>query len=255
MTSAARGRAVGVIAVLLVAAATMAGSATVPVRAGGTGTTHHGHSAHAAHDHGAHSHAEDEPAAADAVAPTSGLQVLAEHTAHEHEPSAEDDRRTLAQGFRRARPGSICEGGYELISKQGTRCTHGDDVELANAPPLLGGGAGDGTSRSSASVACIGDGESGNRVQLMYVRRSNQGDRYASTKSKMISWASTIDEILVRSAQETGGVRRVRWVTDGTCTPTVLDVVLPNTVEHLRLDGRTRSSPARSASPRPTGST
>ena len=57
-------------------------------------------------------------------------EVLAEHTAHEHEPSAEDDRRTLAQGFRRARPGSICEGGYELISKQGTRCTHGDDVEL-----------------------------------------------------------------------------------------------------------------------------
>ena len=71
---------------------------------------------------------------------------------------------------------------------------------------------------------------SGNRVQLMYVRRSNQGDRFASTKANMIKWAATADEIMVRSALETGHVRRVRWVTDGGCTPTVLNVVLPNTV-------------------------
>ena len=131
MTSAARGRAVGVIAVLLVAAATMAGSATVPVRTGGTGTTHHDHSAHAAHDHGAH-------AARRGRAGCRGRGRADQRAAgagRAHGPRARAERRGrpphVAQGFRRARPGSICEGGYELISKQGTRCTHGDDVELA----------------------------------------------------------------------------------------------------------------------------
>jgi hypothetical protein len=181
-----------------------------------------------------HHHATTSPASA----PT-GLEALAAHAQHEAEeeqqgqgPSRADDTRAYAQGLRRAKAGTRCAGAvYELPSPAGPRCTHGDDHDLIGVAPLLGESGVAGTSRSSASLACIGDGTSGNRIQLMYVRRSNQIDRFGTMKPKMIDWAATIDEIMVRSAEETGGVRRVRWATDDSCRPTVLNVVVPNSVD------------------------
>jgi hypothetical protein len=233
MTSAARGRAVGVVAVLVLCAASLAGSGTVPVRTGGTGARPAEPAGHAHR----HVHEDHHGTATSLASAPTGLEALAAHAQHEAEereagPSRADDTRAFAQGLRRAKAGTRCAGAtYELPSAGGPRCTHGDDHDLIGVAPLLGDSGVAGTSRSSASLACIGDGSSGNRIQLMYVRRSNQVDRYGTMKPKMIDWAATIDEIMVRSAEETGGVRRVRWATDTSCKPTVLNVVVPNSVD------------------------
>src|SRR3954469_25335791 len=98
MTSAARGRAVGVVAALVMCAATLAGSGTVPVRTGDTGADPRQPHAYAhahVHVHGHHDHATTSLASA----PT-GLEALAAHAQHEDEeqaagPSRADDTRAL----------------------------------------------------------------------------------------------------------------------------------------------------------------
>ena len=79
-------------------------------------------------------------------------------------------------------------------------------------------------------VNCIGTGTDGKRVQLMYVRRRAVADRYTATAAKMRSWAPTVDQIFERSARKTGGHRQVRWAVSSACTPTVLNVVVADTV-------------------------
>jgi hypothetical protein len=90
---------------------------------------------------------------------------------------------------------------------------------------------GDATPRILAAdgkVACDGDGTSGKRVQILYVRETQQADRLAQHRATFQLWASQVDEAFLHGAEETGGFRRLRFVHDASCVPTVTGVVVPN---------------------------
>lgn len=76
---------------------------------------------------------------------------------------------------------------------------------------------------SGSSLVCEGDGSSGNRVQVVYVHTPGN-DRYAQYLASFKKWAADVDTIYSASAQETGGVRHVRFVTEPDCTASVLNV-------------------------------
>lgn len=80
---------------------------------------------------------------------------------------------------------------------------------------------------SGQTVQCDGDGTTGNRVQVVYVH-SPGNDRYAEYLASFRKWAADADTIYFASAQETGGVRHIRFVTGADCTPTVLNVEVPD---------------------------
>lgn len=82
-------------------------------------------------------------------------------------------------------------------------------------------------------VACDGDGMSGARVQLIYAHASDVEDRYSLFVTAFQQYAAEIDDMFLFSAAETGGMRRIRWVHDAACFPTVLDVVLSVTGDDL----------------------
>lgn len=85
---------------------------------------------------------------------------------------------------------------------------------------------------SSPEVACEGDGSAGYRTQAMYVVESDDPNRYADLAASIQVWAAGVDDVVNRSAALSGGVRRVRYVTEpgtveGTCVPRVLNVTVP----------------------------
>ncbi|MEV4440654.1 RICIN domain-containing protein [Streptomyces sp. NPDC049577] len=80
---------------------------------------------------------------------------------------------------------------------------------------------------SGQTVQCDGDGTTGNRVQVVYVHGPGN-DRYAQYLASFRTWATDADTIYYASAQETGGVRHIRFVTGADCTPSVLNVEVPD---------------------------
>jgi len=77
------------------------------------------------------------------------------------------------------------------------------------------------------SPSCVGTGSDGNRVQVAYVTEVGRTDRYAAVVPALRSYVADVDDVMAESSAETGGGRRVRWVTGSGCVPTVLHVVLP----------------------------
>ncbi|MGW1768729.1 RICIN domain-containing protein [Streptomyces sp. NPDC002073] len=75
------------------------------------------------------------------------------------------------------------------------------------------------------TVPCDGDGSTGNRVQVVYVHPPGK-DRYSEYLASFRKWAADADVIYSVSAEETGGVRHIRYVTAADCTPTVLNIEL-----------------------------
>ncbi|WP_234443802.1 RICIN domain-containing protein [Streptomyces sp. NRRL B-24484] len=112
---------------------------------------------------------------------------------------------------------------------------------LSDAPPVLdlqsgkalGGSAapagtpsaGAGAAAEGSKVVCEGDGSTGNRVQVMYVHAPGN-DRFAQYLASFKKWASDTDTIYNASAEETGGVRHIRFVTEADCSVSVLNVEL-----------------------------
>lgn len=97
------------------------------------------------------------------------------------------------------------------------------------AAAVLGCGAVSGAPSSAAApgiatttaVTCDGDGVSGNRVQLIRIDTSVSGpisDPYTQ------GIATQIDAAFLASAEQTGGVRHVRFVHDSACVAVVLGV-------------------------------
>lgn len=117
-------------------------------------------------------------------------------------------------------------------------CSHGGDPPppgknifidvkpVTAASPPRSGGAGV-TTAQAGGFACDGDGVSGPRTQVVYVRASDVPDRFATFRSSILFWAGGADEVYRSSAAETGGVRRIRFVHDSGCTPVVLNVSIP----------------------------
>ncbi|MFC8920300.1 RICIN domain-containing protein [Streptomyces sp. NPDC057116] len=76
------------------------------------------------------------------------------------------------------------------------------------------------------TVQCDGDGTTGNRVQVVYAHAPGN-DRYATYLASFRKWAADADLIFSESAEDTGGVRHIRYVTGSDCVPTVLNMELP----------------------------
>lgn len=110
-------------------------------------------------------------------------------------------------------------------------CTHGPDlpppgVDIKTSRPPLPANRGEGTAPAPATPVCTGDGTSGARVQLVYARPTGAPDRYDAYAASFQTWAAQIDAGVKESAEQTGGLRRIRFVHDASCTPTISRLVL-----------------------------
>jgi hypothetical protein len=174
-----------------------------------------------------------------------------------HRLAASAARGITYKGLHEAGTTGHCANAFELEGT--TRCTHGPDP----APPNIDVRYRRGTPVTTADTAggpgtaqagnppppCYDDGQSGDRVQAIYAHAADVGDRYSSLVPSIRQWAADADAVFNRSAAETGGVRRVRFVTDSSCQITVLDVQLSatgddsmsNTVQELQAQGYKRS--------------
>ena len=163
-----------------------------------------------------------------------------------------------------------CGPGVEAVRVDGQLvCTHGNDeappgvdtTQLPSTDELLEARfgvdtpaevavevAGDSpTVAATNAVACIGDGITGPRVQLVYARAANVASRYDSVIPLIRQYAADADDIINVSAGRVGDGRRVRFVTNNNCLPQVLNVTLSNTgddtfgnmVTELRNEGLT----------------
>ncbi|MFF2198368.1 RICIN domain-containing protein [Streptomyces sp. NPDC058157] len=97
----------------------------------------------------------------------------------------------------------------------------------AKAPAAPSGGQAVATGPAGQTVQCDGDGSTGNRVQVVYAHGPGR-DRYAEYAASFRKWAVDADLIYAASAKETGGIRHIRYVTAADCTPSVLDIELPD---------------------------
>jgi Ricin-type beta-trefoil lectin domain-like len=80
-------------------------------------------------------------------------------------------------------------------------------------------------------VVCDGDGVSGKRVEVLYVRQQSTASRFARFEASFQAFSHEIDAAYNDSAAQTGASRHIRWVTepDGAgCRVKVTEVVVPD---------------------------
>ena len=177
---------------------------------------------------------------------------------HSHVQAQSSGRGLTYDGLRAGPPGGPCDParGEELLEiRKGGRvlgCTHGPDpapqgVDLASPATL--GELRTRDFEQAAPIPCVGDGTSGYRVQAVYAHPADRASRYASVAPMIRGWAaSNVNDVVNNSAAETGAARQVRFVTDGSCQPVVLEVQLSasgddsfsNTISEMRTQGYNR---------------
>jgi hypothetical protein len=147
------------------------------------------------------------------------------------------------------RPGrGACGHLFEIVLPAGgVMCTHGPDpaptgidytkpfdpakprrVGLLFPEPQMAGAGTPASASGPPRARCYGDGTSGDRVQAVYARPANHPDRYAQVVGSIQQWAADMDAVFQASADKTGSVRHVRFVTDPGCNVIVDNVVLSN---------------------------
>ncbi|WP_432830323.1 ricin-type beta-trefoil lectin domain protein [Dactylosporangium sp. CA-092794] len=120
-----------------------------------------------------------------------------------------------------------CKGLLEVKNVPGA-CTHGPDAAFAGFDVKQSVAPLSSLAASAASIVCDGDGQSGNRVQVLYIHGSGNADRYSQYLASIRTWTSGVDDIYSASAAQTGGVRHIRFVTDSSCQIAVTDVSIAN---------------------------
>ena len=163
-------------------------------------------------------------------------------------------RGQVYNGLRPAAVNEACRGQFALVSTG--ECTHGPDpaptgIDVRNRRPLLAADTAQGSSTAadSAAVPCYSNGSDGDRVQAIYAHGSDVADRYSQVVGSIRAWAAATDTVFNNSASETGGLRHVRFVTDGSCNLVVQDAqVSPSaasgmdgTISELRSQGFNRA--------------
>jgi hypothetical protein len=97
---------------------------------------------------------------------------------------------------------------------------------LNKRPPAVAGTEpGATTAATGSSIACVGDGVEGDRVQAIYARASDKPDRSSSVVSLIRQYAADADYQVNISAGQSGQGRRVRYVTQD-CALSVATVTL-----------------------------
>jgi hypothetical protein len=139
---------------------------------------------------------------------------------------------------------ALC-GTFRVIPTPDGRvlCTHGSDpappgvdfrVERPLEPPgraqglLFPDPPGDAprTAAITPGIGCYGNGQDGNRVEAVYAFPADRPDRYDKMVPFIRQWAAETDAVYQASAAQTGGTRRIRFVTDGNCDLVVDRVAL-----------------------------
>jgi hypothetical protein len=115
----------------------------------------------------------------------------------------------------------LCEDDF-LIEGTG-ECTHGPDPVIAEGPNV-----------PVPPITCDGDGVSGPRVQVLYIRELLTPDRYEESLATIRHAAAGANRLFDESAHLTGGHRHIRFVTTPSCEIDVQEVVvLPLTTATL----------------------
>ncbi len=170
-------------------------------------------------------------------------------------PADQVGKGLVHRGLKPGRKGTACAGEYEIVGTD--RCTHGPDaappglsakkpvarvaaarpepVVPARTAPLQVAGeftlAGAATTAAAPAatkgVVCDGDGTTGKRIQVLYVRAAGVESRFAKYEASFKTWAAGVDTIYDASARDTGGSRRLRYVTTGDCQVDVREVEVP----------------------------
>ncbi|MEU6942143.1 TerD family protein, partial [Streptomyces rubiginosohelvolus] len=127
--------------------------------------------------------------------------------------------RAVGQGYSTGLEGLATDFGISVDEPQQAAPV----APPAPASPAAPGSPAGPQDGSGSKVVCEGDGTTGNRVQVLYVHAPGR-DRFGQYAASFKQWAAETDVIYNASAQETGGERHVRYVTEGDCTVSVLDV-------------------------------
>lgn len=153
------------------------------------------------------------------------------HVAHAQQPNPPNQpaRGLVYDGLVKS-DRADCPNGYliRVPTRKKPLCTHGPDpipfgeTRESSVAPLA-------ENLAAAQVVCDGDGQSGKRIQVLYVRASDRPDRYAEYVNSIQQWAAGADEIYNLSAAETGGERHVRYVHDASCLPVIENLILSPT--------------------------
>ncbi len=77
--------------------------------------------------------------------------------------------------------------------------------------------------QGTQGIPCVGDGKSGNRVQVVYAYRKGN-DRSEDLAPLIRKWAAGTNAVFRVSAHRQGGRRHVRWVTTSDCVLQVMKV-------------------------------
>jgi hypothetical protein len=126
-----------------------------------------------------------------------------------------------------------CDAAGAIQLPKSRSCTHGPDP----APPgvLITPGAKPVTAHTAqlaASAAlCLGDGQSGPRVQVLYVHAADVPSRYDAFLGSFRTWASEVDTSMRLSAEEVDASRRIRFVTTPSCEIDVQQVEIPSAAD------------------------
>ncbi len=132
-----------------------------------------------------------------------------------------------------------CPDGYQLINTgDKSICTHGPDpapdgidVRVSRDPEDMETAFDSGSAVKATSVSCTGDGQSGNRVQLIYARAVDKPDRFAAFHESFKLWAQQINDVIDESAAKTGGTAQIRFVHDSSCVPSIINLEIPATAD------------------------
>lgn len=159
----------------------------------------------------------------------SGVAPAAAHEASSLEPVLPADqpaRGLVYDGLVPTGPNSRCAGEFRVAVDGRLACTHGPDP----APPgmdvrvnrsvaelradTLGPAAASATPEEvDELIPCIGDGSAGKRVQVIYARAEDRPDHFDSVRSLIPIWAADASAVFDASAAQTGGSRKIRFVT------------------------------------------
>jgi hypothetical protein len=134
-------------------------------------------------------------------------------------PPALDAKQIAAENKQAAEALSSCDE-LETVRVDGRDlCTHGEDPRSFSrtASSDATTNAIQASGIATSAPACIGNGQDGPRVQLVYVYANNAPNRLSSLLPTFRRLASEMDAILNQSAQKTGGSMRIRFVTNASC--------------------------------------
>lgn len=152
-----------------------------------------------------------------------------DHATHDHGTRQEDPARGLVYGGLHAAGSGPCAGLYQVMGIDFVMCSHGPDAPPAGLDVKRNVALSPASAGPEVQAVCEGDGVSGRRVEVLYIHGST--NRYNEVVANLRSLAEQVDQIYLTSARETGGERRVRYVTEtvnGQCRPVVRDVQIPD---------------------------